>query len=73
MTRSTKKPVIVLSKPRDETHRRRERHKVKTALALDIESDVPNLDSKELGNDEWGTWFGFDFFDEEMEKKASRK
>jgi hypothetical protein len=39
---------------------------------VDIESDVPYRDPKELGNDEWGTWFGFDWFDEE-EKKASRK
>lgn len=72
MTNSRKKPIVHISRPRDETHRRRERQAVRQALHVDIESDVPYRDPKELGNDEWGTWFGFDWFDEE-EKKASRK
>lgn len=59
MTRSKKAPIYTCSKPRDETHRRRERHKVKQALHVDIESEIPHLNSKELGNDEWGTKFGF--------------
>jgi hypothetical protein len=73
MTRSRKKFVKhVCSKPRDETHRRRERHKVKEALATDLESDIPNKDSKELGNDEWGTWFG-KCLDPEQNEKGLRK
>ncbi len=76
MSRSTKKPILRISKERDEKHRRRERHTVKQALTVDIESDIPYRDSKELGQDEWGTWFGGDigeFLCEEDMIEACRK
>ncbi len=76
MSRSTKKPILRLSRERDEEHRRRERHTVKQALSVDIDSDTPYLDSKELGADEWGTWFGGDingFLCEEDMLEACRK
>ncbi len=76
MSRSTKKPILKLSKPREQEHRRRERHTVKQALGVDIDSDTPYLDSKELGADEWGTWFGGDingFLCEDDMAEACRK
>ena len=59
MTRSTKAPIYTLSKSRTEEHRRRERRKIKELLHTDPLSDKLLLDSRELGNDEWGTRMGF--------------
>jgi hypothetical protein len=79
MAHSFRLPFAVCSKPRDETHRRRERHAVKQALAVDPESDVPLRDSKELGKDDWGTVFGVAFmelqdeWDKKMDAKLRRK
>ena len=73
MTRSLRKFIKhVCSKPRNESHIRRERRKVREALKIDIESDVPLRDSKELGQDEWGTWFG-ECLDPEQNEKGLRK
>jgi hypothetical protein len=73
MTRSRKNFVKhVCSKPRDETHRRRERHKVKESLNVDMDSDVPYRNPKELGKDEWGTWFG-ECLDLDENEKGLRK
>ena len=52
---------------------RRERHAVKQALHIDPDTDIVHRDSKELGKDNWGTWFGLEFdcgeyWDDEKEK-----
>ena len=77
MSRSRKKAIINLSKPRTEVNSRRERRKVKEILHIDPDSDIVNADSKELGHDDWGTKFDLEFdFDEtweEQQKKARRK
>jgi hypothetical protein len=80
MSRSFKKwSIFVCSKARDVLNRRRERHAVKQALKVDPLSDIPNRDSKELGKDEWGTWFGvqvwdiLDEHDREQYEKGRRK
>ena len=77
MTRSTKKAIVSISKPRDASHRRRERHKVKEILRIDPDSDMLNADSRELGGDEWGTKFDLEFDCdenwEEEKKKFTRK
>ena len=73
MTRSTKKAIVKISKPRDETHRRRERHRIKEILKIDPDSDMLNADTRELGNDEWESRFGLEYdcdeyWDEERER-----
>jgi hypothetical protein len=79
MSRSRKKPIVKLSKPRDKEQRRRERKLVKQALSQDIESDIPYRNPKELGQDEWGTWFGLEYIDPddtrwtEEQKRMTRK
>ena len=78
MSRSRKKPIVVCSKPRDETHRRRERRKIKEIIRIDPDSDMLNADPKELGGDDWGTKFDATFDpeyddDDSEERKARRK
>ena len=78
MTKSFKKAFYWCSKARTPLHRRSERRKVKQALAEDIESDIPNRDSKELGNDECGTRCGLEFsellneWEQEEKERMSR-
>jgi hypothetical protein len=76
MTRSTKKAIINSSKPRNKSNSRREMRKIKELLKFDPDSDILNADSKELGNDDWGTKFDFEYNDggdEEEVKKMRRK
>ena len=73
MSRSRKKAFTRCSKPRDEIHRRRERHAIKQVLHTDPFSDAVHADPKELGKDEWGTVFGLEFDDDEDWQKEKEK
>ena len=79
MTRSKKKAIVKISKARDETNRRRERHKVKQLLSFDPDSDMLNADPRELGGDEWGTRFDMEYDEplddywDEVREKMTRK
>ncbi len=79
MSRSFKKALYWVSRPREIFHRRRERHKVREELNRAVQHGeqpreaIVEANSKELGNDEWGTRVGVEFSQLEDERDIQKK